>query len=82
MNGAIHLLTVAPRFRYLAGHTYSLWVAIVVILMGGLLVGLALIRRSYSERQEFYRRLSDAYGSLERRVEERTADLAKTNEIC
>ena len=80
MNGAIHLLTVAPRFRYLAGHTYSLWVAIVAILMGGLLVGLALIRKSYSERQEFYRQLSDAYGSLERRVEERTADLAKTNE--
>ncbi|MGC8660524.1 MAG: PAS domain S-box protein, partial [Desulfomonilaceae bacterium] len=79
MDGSIHLVTVTPKVRYLAGYSYFLWFAIVAILMGGLLVGLALVFKSYNERQEFFKRLSEAYGSLECRVEERTADLATTN---
>ncbi len=75
----LYLVTVAPRSRYFAGHSSSLWVVVVLSLMASVTLMGALIYRGTRERQRIFQRLNESYESLETRVIDRTQELAAKN---
>lgn len=74
------LVQVAPRSRFVGDHSPLLWALVFTLLMGGLVLVLINIYRSYAERQVMYEKLQDAHDHLEIRVKERTAELEEVNQ--
>ena len=75
----LYFLSVAPRSRYLAGHSSLSWVLVIGILVVGIATMAIVIIRGVRERQVIFQKLNDANTNLESRVIERTQKLAEKN---
>lgn len=75
----LYLVTVVQRSRYFAGHSSVLWVVVVLTLMVSVSLMGALIYRGARDRQIIFKRLNEAYDTLETRVIDRTQELAAKN---
>lgn len=76
----LYFLSVAPRARYLAGHSQLSWVLVIGILVIGIATMSIVIIRGFRERQVIFQKLNDANANLESRVTERTQKLAEKND--
>jgi signal transduction histidine kinase len=74
-----YLVQVAPRSRFVRGHSPILWTIVFLSLLGGLVLVFIHVFSSYSERIAMYEKLQDAHDHLEMRVSERTAELREVN---
>jgi two-component system, sensor histidine kinase and response regulator len=79
LNGGVRLVTVVPKSRYLAGHSPFLWTMLSITLMVGLLLMLYHLFSLFRERHRMYQQLEESHDRLEKRVEERTTELAQIN---
>lgn len=75
------LLRIASTPQYVAGPATYLWVKVFLSLVAILVIMLLFIYRSLVAQFRTYRQLQEARDTLETRVEERTSQLAETNEL-
>ncbi len=75
----LYFLSVAPRSRYLAGHSSFTWVLVIGILVVGIATMVTVIIKGARARQVIFEKLNDAHANLESRVIERTQKLAEKN---
>ncbi|MBI4963669.1 MAG: GHKL domain-containing protein [Desulfomonile tiedjei] len=79
-ESGFYLVHVAPRSKFVEGHSPILWTLVFASLMGGLVLVLLHISKSQSERNLMYNQLREAHEHLEQRVQERTAELEHLNQ--
>jgi two-component system, sensor histidine kinase and response regulator len=79
LDRGARLVVVVPKSRYLAGYSPFLWTILSVTLMLGLLLMLYHLVAVFRDRHRMYRQLEESHDRLEKRVEERTTELAHIN---
>ncbi len=77
----LYLVAVAPRSKHLGRHSPILWPLAIVLGMGGLLLMLAYIFKSYTDRLRIFLELEDSRKHLEERVQSRTAEMTRANRL-
>jgi PAS domain S-box-containing protein len=80
LKGGFRLTVVVPASKYLGGHSPFLWTVLGTLLTAGLFVMLFYLFASFRERHLMYLQLEESHQKLERMVEERTEELARTND--
>ena len=79
LDTPFYLVNIAPKSKYLAGYSTSLWGMVFAGMMGGLAIMVVVIFKSLQEQSRIYRQLEEARDTLDNRVRARTTELAETN---
>ncbi|MEW6114949.1 MAG: PAS domain S-box protein, partial [Thermodesulfobacteriota bacterium] len=77
--GIVAATAYVPAAKYDTGWSWTLWGGSFGVWISVPVMMLILTFRSFRERHKVYMELQHAHNSLESRVQERTAELAKTN---
>ncbi|MEW6533212.1 MAG: ATP-binding protein [Thermodesulfobacteriota bacterium] len=79
LDTGLSLIRVEPAAQFLTGRSWILWAGLLGLWASVFAAMLFLIFRGFRERHRMYMELQHAHNSLESRVQERTAQLVRTN---